>query len=92
MPSDFDHAVSVQDVSLTYRVSYEKAPTLKGALLNRSRKRGVREIKALQNVSFDVAHGTVLGIVGSNGAGKSTLMRTVAGISVSSEPPRCSPG
>ncbi len=80
MPSDFDHAVSVQDVSLTYRVSYEKVPTLKSALANRSRKRGVREIEALKHVSFDVPHGTVLGIVGSNGAGKSTLMRSVAGI------------
>jgi lipopolysaccharide transport system ATP-binding protein/teichoic acid transport system ATP-binding protein len=80
LPSDFDHAVSVQDVSLTYRVAYEKAPTLKGAILNRSRKKGVREIEALRNVSFDVAHGSVLGIVGSNGAGKSTLMRSVAGI------------
>jgi lipopolysaccharide transport system ATP-binding protein/teichoic acid transport system ATP-binding protein len=80
LPSDFKHAVSVEDVSLTYRVSYEKVPTLKSAIANRSRKRGVREIEALKHVSFDVRHGTVLGIVGSNGAGKSTLMRTVAGI------------
>jgi ABC-type polysaccharide/polyol phosphate transport system ATPase subunit len=44
------------------------------------RERVVREIEALKGVSFDVAHGTVLGVVGANGAGKSTLMRTVAGI------------
>jgi ABC-type polysaccharide/polyol phosphate transport system ATPase subunit len=31
-------------------------------------------------MSFQVPHGTVLGVVGVNGAGKSTLMRTVAGI------------
>lgn len=72
--------MSVQDVSLTYRASYEKSPTLKSALLNRSRRRGVREIHALKHVSFDVPHGAVLGIVGNNGAGKSTLMRSVAGI------------
>ncbi len=40
----------------------------------------MREIEAVKNVSFEVPHGTVLGIVGANGAGKSTLVRTIAGI------------
>ena len=44
------------------------------------REKIVREIEAVKRVSFDVPHGTVLGIVGANGAGKSTLVRTIAGI------------
>src|SRR4051794_10786426 len=40
----------------------------------------IREVEALKNVSFEVPHGQVLGVVGANGAGKSTLMRTMAGI------------
>jgi ABC-type polysaccharide/polyol phosphate transport system ATPase subunit len=73
--------IRVQDVSLTYRTSLERAPTLKGTLLRVGRReRVIREVHALRSVSFDVRHGRVLGVVGANGAGKSTLMRTVAGI------------
>jgi ABC-type polysaccharide/polyol phosphate transport system ATPase subunit len=73
--------IRVEDVSVTYRTSLEKAPTLKSTLLRLGRReRVIREIQALKNVSFTVPHGKVMGVVGANGAGKSTLMRTVAGI------------
>jgi ABC-type polysaccharide/polyol phosphate transport system ATPase subunit len=73
--------IQVEDVSVTYRTSLESAPTLKGTVLRLGRReRVVREIRALKDVSFQVPHGQVLGVVGANGAGKSTLMRTVAGI------------
>lgn len=37
-------------------------------------------VRALDNVSLDVARGSVHAIMGENGAGKSTLMRIVAGL------------
>jgi ABC-type polysaccharide/polyol phosphate transport system ATPase subunit len=74
-------SIRVEDVSVIYRTSYERAPTLKSTVLRLGRReRVVREIEALKHVSFEVEHGTVLGVVGANGAGKSTLVRTVAGI------------
>jgi ABC-type polysaccharide/polyol phosphate transport system ATPase subunit len=74
-------AISVEDVSVTYRTSFERAPTLRSTVKRLGRReRVVREVEAVQDVSFDVPHGTVLGIVGANGAGKSTLVRTIAGI------------
>jgi energy-coupling factor transporter ATP-binding protein EcfA2 len=74
-------AISVEDVSVTYRTSLERAPTLRSTVLKLGRREKiVREIEAVRGVSFDVPHGTVLGIVGANGAGKSTLVRTIAGI------------
>ena len=79
--SDDRISISVQDVSVTYRTSIEKRPTLTETMKRLGRReRIVREIEALQNVSFDVEHGKVLGVLGANGAGKSTLVRTIAGI------------
>lgn len=37
-------------------------------------------ITALDNVSFELAEGDTVGLVGHNGAGKTTLLRTMAGI------------
>ena len=82
MPSASDEPrIRVEDVSVTYRTSLERRPTLKTTLLKFGRReRVIHEVRALKGVSFDVAHGKVMGVVGANGAGKSTLMRTVAGI------------
>jgi ABC-type polysaccharide/polyol phosphate transport system ATPase subunit len=80
-PAPSGTAIHVEDVHITYRTSLQKNPTLKSAIVRLGRReRVIREVKALQGVSFDVPHGKVMGVIGSNGAGKSTLMRTVAGI------------
>lgn len=47
------------------------------------RKDGIKRtnvVRAVNNVSFSVNQGEILGIVGRNGSGKTTLLRSVAGI------------
>ena len=61
-----------------------KSPFKKAASLLRGQAYGAagleEEIWALSNISFEVRHGEVLGIIGRNGAGKSTLLKILSRI------------
>lgn len=81
LPDPRRTAVKVENLSITYRTTFERVPTFKNAIVRLGRgERALKEIKAVDDVSFEVREGTSLGIIGNNGAGKSTLMRALAGI------------
>ena len=59
----------------------QKPNDAREALLSvRNVTRSFGSVTALENVSFDVRAGEVLGLVGDNGAGKSTIIKIISGM------------
>ena len=70
-------ALDVSHVSIDYKdLSHMSlAKSLKKGEVKRS-----NIVRAVNDVSFSVKQGEILGIVGRNGSGKTTLLRSIAGI------------
>lgn len=80
-------AIRLENISKCYRIFENPQDRLKQALLDRfgiwQKADGdvqlFREHWALNDISFEVAAGEAVGILGRNGAGKSTLLQIIAG-------------
>ena len=70
--------IAVDNLSKIYPVAIKKLG-LKGTLTHFFR-RTYREIKAVQNVSFQIQPGEVVGFLGANGAGKTTTLKMLTGL------------
>lgn len=70
--------IAVENLNKTYPVAIKK-PGLQGTLTHFFR-RTYREIKAVQNVSFQIQPGEVVGFLGANGAGKTTTLKMLTGL------------
>jgi len=73
-------AVSVRGLRKSFRIPHHTYSTLKERVLHPFAARTFEELKAVDDVSFEVARGEFFGIVGRNGSGKSTLLKLLAGI------------
>jgi len=70
--------ILVEGLSKTYPVAVKEAG-LKGTFQHFF-KRNYRQIKAVQDVSFEIAAGEVVGFLGANGAGKTTTLKMLTGL------------
>lgn len=71
-----DIAIKIQNLSKAYPL-YEKPMDIVKEVFTGKKKH--KEYWALQDISFELKKGDVVGIVGRNGAGKSTLLKILAG-------------
>ncbi|MEN8243176.1 MAG: ABC transporter ATP-binding protein, partial [Chloroflexota bacterium] len=84
--------IKVEGLGKSYQIgaTIDRSPTLRDAIVDAAKwpleviqgKRRPRKetIWALQDISFDVKQGQVLGVIGRNGAGKSTLLKILSRI------------
>jgi ABC-type polysaccharide/polyol phosphate transport system ATPase subunit len=73
-------AIEISQVSKRFRVNHQRHADLKGRILSIGRRAPREDFWALQELSFEVADGETVGLLGHNGSGKSTLLKCVAGI------------
>ena len=70
--------IEVKNVSKEF-VSQKKYPGLKGAIKGLFSNEKVAKV-AVDDISFSIAKGEIVGYIGSNGAGKSTTIKMMTGI------------
>ncbi len=73
-------AINVSHVTMRFKMAKDEASSLKEYLIRAVKgKNQYSYLTALNDVSFQVKQGDVVGIIGTNGSGKSTILKIVSG-------------
>lgn len=73
-----DSVIEIKNISKIYNLYNKPSDRLKEALFSRQSRH--TEFAALNDVSFNVNKGEILGIIGKNGSGKSTILKIITSV------------
>lgn len=73
-----DSVIEIKNISKIYNLYNKPSDRLKEALFARQSRH--TEFVALNDVSFNVNKGEILGIIGKNGSGKSTILKIITSV------------
>ena len=71
-------AISVKNLKKEFKVQ-QKEPGIAGSL-KALFSREYKIVKAVNDISFDIDHGELVGFIGPNGAGKTTTLKVLSGL------------
>lgn len=74
-----ENAIEVSHLTKTYKLYESNKRRIIEGLFPKAKPQ-YKEFKALNDVSFNIKKGEIVGIIGKNGSGKSTLLKIITGV------------